>query len=170
MRVDRAARAAAAVLSCLIVGCAGKPPEEVEAERARANAEWNAQTADAERARQAEENRLVREELAAHERREQVDEQRENESREAAQAAEGDRLLKLVAAGFPDPAATNVTNARWNDARTAMCGRISARAADGRWSEPVAFVASGDEAVTDAAAASAHARFLAAAQAVGCNP
>lgn len=163
-------RTAVLLVCCAIAGCSGPSPAEVEAQRARANAEWNAQAAESERARQAEENRLVNEEIAAHARREETDQRAEAERREAAREGERSRLLKMVAAKFPDPESIGFANVRWNDANTALCGNLTSRAADNSWSEPVAFVASGDDAQLDSAAAGDHERFLAAAQDASCPP
>jgi len=67
----------------VLAACAGKSPQQVEAERAKANAEWNAQVESAERARQREEKRLVDEQLAAHARQAQIDDERSSKAMEA---------------------------------------------------------------------------------------
>ena len=163
MGIERRGLRPAAVLAlCAMTGCAGKSPEQVEAERAKANAEWNAQAAYAERTRQAEENRLVQEEIAAHQQRERADQQREDERN--AKNAERERLLQMVTRRFPDPAAVNVTNAHWNSANTALCGRVSAPGA----AEPVGFVASGNEATIDMGVH--REEFLAAVRSTDCSP
>src|SRR5215471_8964463 len=123
MHTDRgSAWAALVLLACIVCGCGGRSAQEVEAERAKANADWDAQVAGAERARQAEEDKLVQAELAQHERNEEADRQRESEQEAAWQSEEQERLMGLVLAKFPDPAATSISNVRWNTANTALCG------------------------------------------------
>lgn len=155
--------------SCAAAGCSGPSPADVEAERARANAEWNTQAGAAEHARQVEENRMVQQELAAHEQREDADEAREERTRLANQAAERDRLSALVAAKFPDPQAVQLAGVHWNALNTALCGSASGRNDSGTWSDNLAFVASGDQVLIDSAEAAGHAHFIDATQSSGCT-
>ena len=110
-------RLLAIVVTGVLAACAGKSPQEVEAERARANAEWNAQVESAERARQREEKRLVEEQLAAHARQAQIDEERTSKAIEADADADQERLLQIVRAKTADPQGASFNNVHWNAPR-----------------------------------------------------
>jgi hypothetical protein len=162
---------ALAALLCLCAGCSrGKAPEEVERERARANAEWNAQVAAAERVRQEEENRLVKEQVAEHYRREQLEAEQSDQADAAAKKTEQERLMALVQAQFADPKAVKFAGVRWNSTKSAICGQASGPDATGNNPGFRHFVASGDEPVIDSADDSEHARFAEAAQSIDCGP
>jgi hypothetical protein len=161
----------AAAVICLSAGCSrGKPPEEVERERARANAEWNAQVAAVERERQEEEHRLVREQMAEHNRQEQFADERVDQAEAAAQKAEQERLIALVQAQFADPTAVKLAGVHWNSTKSAICGEASGVDAKGNNPGYRHFIASGDAPVIDSADDGEHTRFAEAAQAIDCGP
>ena len=144
----------------LLAACAGKSPQEVEAERAKANSEWNAQVESAERARQREEKRLVDEQLAAHARQAQIDDERSSKAMDADTDADQERLLQIVRAKAGDSAGASVNNVHWNSTRSALCGDVKG----------MAFIASGDQATVDGAGESEHAAFTAMAETTDCSP
>ena len=159
---------AAAGLLCACCGCSNKPPEEVEAERAKANAAWNAQTGAAERLREEDEKKLVAQQLAEHERQAQIDAAREQQAELRNDQAEQDRLLDLVRGKYPDPAAVTFTNVRWSATKSALCGEVSAPNARGAYSGFVHFIVNGDAPVIDSEMEDDHARFTTAARSVDC--
>jgi len=148
------------VAMCLLTACAGKSPQEVEAERAKANAEWNAQVESAERARQREEKRLVDEQLAAHARQAQIDDERTIKPAEVESNADQERLLQFVRAKTADPQSASFSNVHWNATRSALCGEV----------QGMRFIASGDQASVDAAGENEHAEFAATAGTIDCAP
>jgi hypothetical protein len=161
------------MLAILLFACAacsrGKAPEEVERERAKANAEWNAQVSAAERERQQEEDRLVREQVADHYRREQLEAERADQA-EAAALAEQERLMALVQAQFADPKAVKFAGVHWNSTKSALCGEASGPDATGSNPGYRHFVASGGAQVIDSADDNGHARFAEAARSIDCGP
>jgi hypothetical protein len=161
-------RLAVAGLLCICAGCSSKPPEEVEAERAKANATWNAQTTGAERAREEEEKRLLEQQLAEHDRQAKIDEQREQQAELEGDSAEQGRLLALVQAKYSEPGAVRFTNVHWSPTKSALCGEVSAPAGHGTYSGFMHFIVNGDEPVIDAVSDEEHARFGAAAQSIDC--
>jgi len=160
---------AMAGLVCACVGCGGKSPEEVEAERAKANAEWNNQADRAERARQEEEKRLVSQQLAEHDRQARIDEEREIQTEQQSDTDEQSRLLALVQAKYPEPAAVRFSDVHWNATKAALCGEVSTPTGSGTYSGFVHFIVNGDEPVVDGVSEEDHARFSAAAQSIGCT-
>jgi hypothetical protein len=158
-----------AVLIGLCAGCGGgKSPEEVEAERAKANAEWNAQTAVAERARAEDEKKLVDQHLAEHERHERADEEREIAAEVNGDKAEQQRLLDLVRGKYADPASAKFANVHWNPTKSALCGEVSVPGARGN-SRFVPFIVNGDEPIVDSTSEEEHARYAVAAQTIACS-
>ena len=153
-------RLLAVVVTGVLAACTGKSPQEVEAERARANAEWNAQVESAERARQREEKRLVEEQLAAHARQAQIDEERTSKAIEADADADQERLLQIVRAKTADPQGASFNNVHWNAPRSALCGDV----------QGMPFIDSGDQATVDGAGENEHAAFTAMAGTVDCSP
>jgi len=160
---------AMAGLVCACVGCGGKSPEEVEAERAKANAEWNNQADRAERARQEEEKRLVSQQLAEHDRQARIDEEREIQTEQQSDSDEQNRLLALVQAKYPEPGAVRFSDVHWNATKSALCGELSTPTGNGTYSGFVHFIVNGDEPVVDGASEEDHARFSAAAQSIDCT-
>jgi len=156
----RSVRLLLAGISCLLVACSAKSPQEVEAERAKANSDWNAQVESAERARQREEKRLVDEQLAAHQRQAQADDERASKAADAEQKAEQARLLELVRAKAPSPQSASFDNVHWNSTKSALCGDV----------QGMRFIASGDQAAIDSAVEDQHAQFTATAETVDCSP
>jgi hypothetical protein len=154
---------------CACAGCSGKSPEEVEAERARANAEWNIQAAGAERVRQEEEKKLVSQQLAEHDRQARIDEEHEIQVEQKGDTDEQARLLALVQAKYPEPGAVRFANVHWNATKAALCGEASTPTGNGTYSGFVHFIVNGDEPVVDGIAEEDHARFSAAAQSIDCS-
>ena len=155
-------------LAC--AGCGGKTPDQIEADKQRAADAFERQSAAAERARAAEEERLVREHLAAHDRAEKLDDQRAAERAARAESQERARLLELVRASVHEPDSAQFGEIRWNARKDALCGEITATGADGKPDSPRAFVVSGDAALVDSADAGEHERFGAAAAQFECVP
>jgi hypothetical protein len=155
---------------CVCAACSrGKTPEEVERERAKANAEWNAQVAAVERERQAEENRQVKAQVAEHDRQEEMAAERADQAEAAAEKAEQERLIALVQAQFSDPNAVKFASVHWNSTRSAICGEASGTDARGNNAGYRRFVARGDEPVIDSGDGNEHARFVEAEQANDCG-
>jgi hypothetical protein len=173
MRVRREGRGLAlAGLVCLMVACT-KSPEQVEAERARAHAAWLADSERAERARQAEEKRLVDAALAAHRQEVQADDERAVHAAEDRAKAEQDRLLEMVRAKLRNPEEATFSGVHWNAARSAICGELTERDERderGAYATPLAFFASSDRVAVDSEAADEHGSFSAAARAADCSP
>lgn len=165
---SRACRPTLVFVLCVLGGCADKSPQQVEAERQTEHAEWDARTTAAERSRQAEENRLVQQEIAAHEEQQKADDERTARVEAGAQSAEHERLQALVVAQFADPQSARIVSERWDGARSTLCGEVSTRGDSGMWSMPAAFVASGDQALIDSTSEDGHARFVAATQSIDC--
>jgi hypothetical protein len=161
-------RLAVAGLCCACCGCSSKSPEEVEAERAKANAAWNAQTGAAERQREEDENRLVAQQLAEHERQAQIDAAREQQAELRDDQAEQDRLVDLVRSKYPDPASVKFTNVHWSATKSALCGEVSAPNDKGSYSGFVHFIVNGDAPVIDSEVEDDHARFATAVRSIGC--
>jgi membrane-bound lytic murein transglycosylase B len=160
---------AIAGLVCACAGCSSKSPEEVEAERAKANAEWNIQEAGAERVRQEEEKKLVSQQVAEHDRQVQIDDEREQRAEQQNDTDEQARLLALVQAKYAEPGAVRFTNVHWNTTKAALCGEVSAPTGQGSSSGFVHFIVNGDEPVVDGTSEEDHARFSAAAQSIDCS-
>ena len=169
MRIGSLLRCLAiALLLGACCGCSSKPPEEVEAERAKANAEWNAQTSAAERLREDDEKKLVSQQLAEHERQMQIDAAGEQQAELRSDQAEQDRLIELVRSKYPDPAAVTFTNVHWSATKAALCGEVSIPNARGVHSGFVPFIVNGDTPVIDSDSEDEHARFTTAARSVSC--
>lgn len=170
MNIGSALRGSVAVgLLCACAGCSNKSPEEIEAERARAVAAWNAQAAGAERVREEEEKKLVAQQIAEHERQAKIDAAREEQAELHDDKAEQDRLLGLVRAKYPDPDSVTFTNLHWNPTKSALCGNMSAPSGHGPNSGFVPFIVNGDEPVIDSSSEEDHARFTDAARSVDCS-
>jgi len=157
-------------LLCVCAACSEKPPEEVEAERAKANAEWNTQVTGAERLREEDEKKLLAQQLAEHDRQAQVDAAREQQAEVHNDQAEKDRLMDLVRAKYFDPAAARFTNVHWNPIKSSLCGEVSAPNGKGAYSGFMPFIVNGDAAVIDSEGEEDHARFTTAAQTLDCTP
>jgi len=155
------------VFAC--VGCSGKSPEEVEAERAKASAEWNNRADRAERARQEEEQKLVSQQLAEHDRQARIDEEREIQTEQQSDTDEQGRLLALIQAKYPEPGAVRFSNVHWNATKAALCGEVSVPNGSGIYSGFMHFIVNGDEPVVDGTSEEDHARFSAAAQSIDCS-
>jgi hypothetical protein len=161
---------AAAGLLCACAGCSNKSPEEIEAERAKAVAEWNAQAAGAERVREEEEKKLVAQQIAEHERQAQIDTAREQQAEIHDDKAEQERLMRLVRAKYADPDAVTVKDVHWNSTKSALCGEVSApNGHGGPYPGFMRFIVNGDEPVIDSSTEEDHARFNTAAQSVDCS-
>jgi len=113
-----------ALATALLAACGAKTPAEIEAEKRKADEAWANKVAAAERARQAEEARLVKQEIDAHRSRAQADEARAQAEREQ-QERERDRLLDIVRSNLEAPQAARFANLRWNASRSALCGEVS---------------------------------------------
>jgi hypothetical protein len=161
-------RLALAGFLCVCAGCSSKSPEEVEAERAKANAAWNAQTANAERLRAEEEKRLLAQQLAEHDKQAKADEEGEIQAEQQGDVAEQGRLLALVQSKYSEPGAVRFTNVHWNPSKSALCGELSAPTAHGTYSGFMHFIVNGDDPVIDSVSEEDHARFDAAAQSIDC--
>ena len=169
MRVStRACGPTLVLLLCVLGGCADKSPQEIEAERQKEHAEWDARTTAAERSRQAEENRLVQQEILAHEEQQKADDERAARVEAGAQSGEHERLQALVVAQFADPQSVRIVSERWDAVRSTLCGEVSTRGDSGLWSMPAAFVASGGQALIDSTSEDGHARFVEATQSIDC--
>jgi len=155
----------AAALACS--GC-GKSAEEREAERHRADAEWRAEAAVAESWRQKQEEQLVKQQLAEHEQREQVDDERERKVAEIQINADRARLIEQVRARVANPAAARFGNDHWNAARTGLCGTVSIVNTSGVYSDYKGFVAAHDDVVIDSD--ETHARYASASAEADCAP
>ena len=153
----------AAALAC--AGC-GKSAEEAEAERQRADAEWRAEAAVAERWRQQQEDQLVNQQLAEHQQREQVDDERERKAAEMQADAERERLIAQVRARVANPATARFGNVSWNAARTALCGTISVANANGVYSDYRGFVATSTDVAIDSD--ETHDRYASASAEASC--
>ena len=161
---------ALAVAVLLLVGC-GKSAQEVEAERAKANAEWMAEVERAEHAREREEKKLVEAELARHRQRERSDDERAGLTEGAERQAEQDRRLLLVREKLQNPESALFSNVHWNADGTALCGTVSVRNEHGVFSAGMAFiVGDDDDAAIDSTAADEHERFSAVARTIDCSP
>jgi hypothetical protein len=158
-----------ALATALLAACGARTPAEIEAEKRKADEAWANQVAAAERARQAEEARLVQQEIDAHRSRAQADEARAQAEREQ-QERERDRLLDIVRSNLDTPQAARFANLRWNAARSALCGEVSVDTDNADATAPRRFVASGDRALLDSADADAHASYGAFETENECGP
>lgn len=121
-------------------GCSGKTPEQIEAEKRQADEAWLAQVARAESARQREEERLVRAQVAEHQRVAQADDERAARNEENARQETRERLLDVLRARLVNADAARFANLRLNSARDALCGEVTEQGADGSPGEPHRFV------------------------------
>jgi predicted small lipoprotein YifL len=153
-----------------LAGCGRKTPQEIEAEKAKADAAWDAQTAVAERAREQEEKRLVDQEIAAHEQKEKADEEREQRAEQSGDGGVQKTLMDSVRAKFADPQAVRFANLGWIARSSALCGEVSARDEKSVYAAFKRFVATPDATNIDADDGLEHTAYMAAAGEAGCPP
>lgn len=158
---------AVAFAASALAACGGKTPAEVEAEKRKADEAWATQVASVERARQAEVEKLVSQEVAAQERRSQADEARAQDQEEQ---RERERLLDLVRTNLPSKQGARFENLRWNAVHSALCGDVAVESDGADVAPSRRFVASGERAVVDSDEAGAHASFGAFATQYDCSP
>lgn len=163
----RAAGLGLAVAALLCAGC-GKSPQEIEAERARAQREWNEAADRAEQARRAEVQRLVEQQLTEHHEQATAEDERARRERTAAQAAEMESRLDRVRSALPNARSAIFRLVHWNADASTLCGRVSFRIEGAPKPEDHAFVVTDDRVVIDTEDEAGHQDFSAVADATGC--
>jgi hypothetical protein len=156
------------VVFVVVIAACGKSAQEVEAERERAQKEWNAAADRAEQVRRAEVARMVDQQLAAHQEQTAAQDEKARVERERAQAEDMDARLDRVRSVLPNAESAVFEAVHWNSDQSVVCGTLALRKDNGV--ERRAFVVTDDRVMLDAPEGSAHEDFNAAAAAVGCTP